>query len=79
MTTEYTLRRGVAALKAGRKAEARSVLAQVIEQDESNEMGWLWLSRAAVHDTDRRVCFERVLAINPDNKAARRGLESLIA
>ena len=77
--TEDTLRRGITALKAGRKAEARFLLRQVVDRDEGNELGWLWLSGAVVHDAERRTCFEKVLAINPNNGIARRGLESLLA
>jgi hypothetical protein len=79
MTTNDLLKQGIAALNAGRKAEARRLLMQVIQQDERNEMGWLWLSGAVDTDDDRRICLENVLAINPNNGIARRGLESLIA
>jgi len=73
------LKQGIAALNAGRKEEARRLLMQFVQQDERNEMGWLWLSGAVDTDEDRRVCLENVLAINPNNGVARRGLESLIA
>jgi len=79
MTTDELLKQGIAALKAGRKAEARNLLMQVVEQDERNEMAWLWLSGAVDTDEERRICLENVLAINPNNGVARRGLESLIA
>mgnify|MGYP001131281106 CR=1 FL=1 len=78
MTTNL-LKQGIAALNAGQKAEARNLLMQVVQQDEHNEMGWLWLSGAVDTDEERRVCLENVLAINPNNGVARRGLESLIA
>jgi len=73
------LRQGIAALKAGRKAEARHLLMQVVEQDERNEMAWLWLSGAVDTDEDRHICLDNVLAINPNNAAAKRGLERLLA
>ena len=41
MTTEDLLQQGIAALKAGNKEEARLLLRQMVEQDESNEMAWL--------------------------------------
>ena len=77
MTTDDLLKQGIAALKDGRKAQARSLLTQVVEQDERNEMAWLWLSGAVDTDEDRRICLENVLAINPDNQAAQRGLKIL--
>lgn len=77
MTADDLLKQGIAALNARRKAEARSLLTQVVEQDDRNEMAWLWLSGAVDTDEDRRVCLENVLAINPDNGLAQRGLATL--
>ena len=79
MTTDGILKQGIAALNAGRKVEARNLLTQVVQQDDRNEMAWLWLSGAVDTDEDRRICLENVLAINPNNGVASRGLESLIA
>ncbi|MBE9514109.1 MAG: hypothetical protein IMY83_03650 [Chloroflexi bacterium] len=79
MTTDDLLKQGIAALNAGRKAEARNLLTQVVQQDDRNEIAWLWLSGAVDTDRERRICLENVLAINPNNRLARRGLESLIA
>ena len=64
MTTSDLLKQGIAALKAGRKAEARTLLMQVVEQDERNEMAWLWLSGAVDTDEDRRVCLENVRVVS---------------
>ena len=79
MTTDDLLKQGIAALNAGRQMEARNLLTQVVQQDDRNEMAWLWLSGAVDTDEERRTCLENVLAINPNNGVAKRGLESLIA
>ena len=79
MTTDEFLEQGITVLKAGHKAEARTLLMQVVEQDERNEIAWLWLSGAVDTDEERRICLENVLAINPNNGVARRGLASLTA
>ena len=71
------LAQGIAAVKAGRKAEARELLLQVIQHDWRNEMAWLWLSAAVDTDEQRRACLKRVLATDPDNDAAKWGLEML--
>jgi hypothetical protein len=71
------LERGVTALKEERKAEARGLLEQVLAQDERNETAWLWMSGVVDTDTERRICLENVLAINPNNGIAKRGLERL--
>jgi hypothetical protein len=71
------LERGITALKEERKAEARRLLEQVLAQDERNETAWLWMSGVVDTDTERRICLENVLAINPNNGIAKRGLERL--
>ncbi|HFD38813.1 MAG TPA: tetratricopeptide repeat protein [Anaerolineae bacterium] len=68
------LRQGIAAVKAGQKEEARRLLMQVVELDEHNEQGWLWLSGVVETIEDRRICLENVLTINPDNAHAQTGL-----
>ena len=77
MTTDDLLTQGIAALNEGRKAQARSLLMRVVQQDERNEMAWLWLSGAVDTDEDRRTCLENALAINPNNASAQRGIEAL--
>lgn len=71
------LKQGIAAVHAGRKDEARQKLLLVVELDERNEQGWLWLSGVVEADQDRRVCLENVLALNPDSTAAQKGLRWL--
>jgi tetratricopeptide (TPR) repeat protein len=73
------LQQGIALTKAGRQAEARQALEQVLEVDERNEQAWLWLSGVADSLEERRNCLENVLAINPANTAAQRGLHMLDA
>jgi hypothetical protein len=42
-----------------------------------HEQAWLWLSAAVDTRDDQIVALENVLTINPDNQAARRGLQKL--
>lgn len=71
------IREGIAAYKAGRKDEARSVLLRAVEVDQYNEQAWLWLSAVVDTPEDQRTCLENVLAINPNNERARSGLDVL--
>jgi hypothetical protein len=73
------LQRGIALARSGRRAEARSALMQAVDIDERNELAWLWLSGVVDEPDDIRVCLENVLAINPENRQARQGLEWLNA
>jgi hypothetical protein len=75
--TNDLLKQGIAALKAGQKAEARHLLERVVQQDENNETTWLWLSGAVDTDSERIYCLRQVLSINPNNEMARRGLTAL--
>ena len=68
------LQEGIAAVKSGQKEQARKLLMQVVELDERNEQGWLWLSGVVETVEDRRICLENVLAINPHNAHAQAGL-----
>ena len=72
-----TLQQAIAAIKAGDKAAGQRLLAEVIRNDPRNEAAWLWMSAVLDSDEQRRVCLERVLAINPDSATARQGLARL--
>ena len=74
---EGWLEAGIAALQAGERAQAHSLLLRVVEADEASEAGWLWLSQAVEDADDKRICLENVLDLNPANEAARRGLAEL--
>ncbi|MBX0330817.1 hypothetical protein K2Z83_24470 [Oscillochloris sp. ZM17-4] len=63
-------RKTAAAAQAGRRDEARSLVREALEADNSYAMGWLWLAALAEQPADRRVCLERVVAIDPANTAA---------
>jgi hypothetical protein len=65
---------GAVAVREGRHADGQGLLLEVIEHDEQNELAWLWLSGAMDDPADQQVALENVLAINPDNQAAKSGL-----
>jgi hypothetical protein len=66
---------GIAALKSGRRAEARQALQKATEIEQQNEKAWLWLSAVVDTPEERLICLENVLALNPSNQKAQRGLE----
>lgn len=71
------LQQGIAALQAGNKAQARQLFSQAIRQNPDNEQAWLWLSGAVETAQDKLMCLNKVLAINPTNEAAQRGIAAL--
>ena len=74
---EALLSQGVAAAKAGKEDEARNLLSQVLDLDPDNERAWLWMSGVVPHE-EKIVCLQNVLEINPSNRLALLGLESLL-
>jgi hypothetical protein len=69
------LAQGIAAARAGDKSTARRLLSQVVQENPASQMGWLWLSGILDTPQGRAFCLHKVLALNPNNQAARRGLD----
>jgi len=76
---QEVLRQAIQAIQDGDKQTGARLLTTILKQDPRNEQAWLWLSGAVETDTERSECLQRVLAINPNNEAAWRGLETLRA
>jgi hypothetical protein len=49
-----------------------------LREDSNLEMDWLWLASRVSEDGQRRYCFRRALAINPESHLAQRGLAQLL-
>lgn len=71
------LQQGIAALKAGDKAQARRLFGRAIRENRQDAQAWLRLSDAVENDRERLICLHKVLAIDPGNKAARRAIDKL--
>ncbi len=69
------LQQGIAAARSGQKETARLLLMRALDRDERNVAAWLWLSGVMDSLDDRQLCLENVLTLDPDNQAARRGLD----
>ncbi len=76
-TTGEQLQRAAVALEAGRKAEARILLEEVVQANPRSERAWLWLADAVDADEERRFCLTHVLSINRRNALARRALGAM--
>jgi tetratricopeptide (TPR) repeat protein len=71
------LQRAVQEARAGRKAEARDLLLDLVEVDPQNEMAWMWLSGLVDNLEDQIIACENVLTINPANEKVRAYLAEL--
>jgi tetratricopeptide (TPR) repeat protein len=71
------LRQAIAAARAGRKPEARQMLEQILQANPGQEQAWTWMATVVETNAQRVECLQRVLAINPNNAAARKVLAQL--
>ncbi|MCB9099997.1 MAG: hypothetical protein H6632_10685 [Anaerolineales bacterium] len=74
-----TLQEAIQHIRMGNREEGRQILEELLETQEENEDVWLWLTSVVDSDEDREICLENVLALNPNNTVARRGMEALHA
>ncbi len=72
-----TLSDAIAAMNAGRRNEARVMLGRILANDRNNVAALLWMTEFAATPEEVRMYLERVLAIDPANGPAQRGLEML--
>ena len=68
------LQQGISAAKAGEVDQARFLLLDVVEQDQTNETAWYWLYQVFDRVDDKRVCLENLVIINPQNRWAKQKL-----
>ncbi len=66
--TGTLLQQAITLVEAGQREAAREVLTKVVERDEENVTAWTWLSRVVDSPEDQEVCFENILALDPDNR-----------
>ncbi len=71
MDTQELLARAKQRLKEGDKDIARQILDKLLMEDPRNEQAWMLLADAVLFDNERLDCLAQVLAINPNNQAAR--------
>lgn len=69
------LQKSIAAFKRNDHLEASAILRNVMEYDENIEEGWLLMAYLSDSLTEKARHLKRVLAINPANERALRGLE----
>ena len=73
-TTNDWLQQGIAAARAGQRAQARQLLVRAIQSDQYNEDAWVWLAGVVDDPADVRRCLQQALRINPLHPQARQGI-----
>jgi hypothetical protein len=66
-----------AAIERGDKATGLAMLASIIREDPTHEPAWIWIASTIDDPEKKRQCYQRVLALNPNNGAARSGMALL--
>ena len=74
---EHLVQQGVQAARAGQNETARRLLHEAVRLAPEHEQAWLWLSGVEATTDAKTAALKQVLAINPANAAAKRGLERL--
>jgi Flp pilus assembly protein TadD len=64
-------------LEQGSIQKAYELFSRAIELDPANAEAWLGKGLVAQQPTEKRICFQRVLALEPSNPTARTGLQQL--
>ena len=63
-------RNAIQEINSGEVADARQMLAAALRLDPDYETAWIWFGSIATDDAERRYCYERALAIDPDSVVA---------
>jgi len=71
------LEQAVAHIRAGKIAEARTILIEVLKQNPRDDYAWLCMTLCVPEVEQKRYCFQKVLKINPQNQHAIAGLARL--
>jgi len=74
---ETLLRLGIEAAREENKEEARRFFRLLTREDPNNVQGWLWLAGVAENREERQDALEHVLALDPGNEMAQKGLKAL--
>jgi hypothetical protein len=71
---EELLKMAIRTAKAGNKTAARVMFRRVLSEDKRNERAMMWMAKLADSRQERDQWLNRVLAVNPNNEAARETL-----
>ena len=74
---EELLQMAIRAARAGNRVAAREMFHLVWSEDKRNERALMWLAKLADSKAERRHWLQRVLAVNPQNEAARTALDRM--
>ena len=74
-STPDLVQQGLAAARVGDLEDARRLLQEATRQRPANTAAWLALAGVVESLAEKEACFNKALALEPDNVEARAGLE----
>jgi hypothetical protein len=72
-----TIEDGRNAIAEGNLQQARLIFEAILQENPRTEDAWLALADVMTETNDKRICYDNVLKINKNNRAARDGLRNL--
>jgi len=74
MADDKMLQEAIEAVANGNQDRARDLLTRLLKANQTNPKYWLWMSSVVESTKERIYCLQKVLHLEPDNKAAQLGL-----
>jgi len=74
MADDKMLQEAIEAVANGNRDRARDLLTRLLRANQSNPKYWLWMSSVVESAKERIYCLQKVLHLEPDNRAAQLGL-----
>ena len=70
-------KKGIEEARAGNKLQALEYLKQAVRENPQDATAWLWVASLLDDTEKKRLCYEKVLAIYPENPHAIKGMQAL--
>ncbi len=77
--SSHLLERGIALSKSGQKAQARRIFHVLVQNDQCNQSAWNWYLDSLDTDQDKLAALETYVTVFPEQRTARKALETLRA
>ncbi len=74
MADDRMLQEAIEAVTTGQSEKARDLLTRLLRANQSNPRYWLWMSSVVDTNKERVYCLQKVLQLEPNNRAAQLGM-----
>ena len=74
MADDKMLHEAIEAVANGNRDRARDLLTRLLRANQSNPKYWLWMSSVVESAKERIYCLQKVVHLEPENRAAQLGL-----